>query len=223
MTPTYTVTESKLRASWGNVESRFRATTEKIRTRVRRLKEKSKAIQASYMASTLNQAVLLQDLEKLETGFEQNMTMTGINQNVLTVVNNIPYPKNPNFYARENELNEIRMALDHKPNDIKFRSFALWGMGGIGKTQLALAYAHESEEKGIPAIFWINSETLIDIYQSYTAIAELLDLKDRVRDASGNQNQFLVTKWLQKTRKSFISDSRDSTLTSTRFEMVASI
>lgn len=75
-------------------------------------------------------------------------------------------------------------------------------MGGIGKTQTALAYAHERTKDGIPAVFWVKAETKIDIDLSFTSIATLLDLKGLVIDGDLDQNRFLIMRWLQNTRKS---------------------
>lgn len=170
--------------------------------KVSRLKEISTALQEKkHSTFPINQAVLLQRLDQLEIKTEHaSITSTeatlGREQ---PLVNNLPYPRNANFFGRGAELDIIREQLDHDLDRPRFLSYAVWGMGGIGKTQLALSYAHERAEKGIPVVIWINSETLLDIYQSYTDIAERLDLKDMKKDASGNQNQFAVTKWLQKT------------------------
>ena len=171
---------------------------------IQRMKDKSEAAKSQYLLSTDNQAELLRELGRLQIGLEQSQSnKTGAEDDIFAT-NNIPYPKNPQFFGRARELEAIRKSLDHDPEDLQFRSMTLWGMGGIGKTQLALAYAHEQESKGVTSIFWINSETPIDIYQSYTKIADILELDGRVPDASGAQNQFLITKWLQKSRTSKI-------------------
>ena len=113
----------------------------------------------------------------------------------------IPLPDNPRFTARENELSFIHESLDHKPTSLQHRECALWGTGGIGKTQLALAYAYERKEDGkVPAILWVNSETQLDIYQSFLEIASMLDL-DGASDRSESTNLFVVTKWLLKSSK----------------------
>lgn len=63
-------------------------------------------------------------------------------------------------------MNRIRTELDHRESDSHFRSLALCILGGVGKSQVALAYAHESE-KGVLAVFWINSETPLDMNRSF--------------------------------------------------------
>jgi hypothetical protein len=171
------------------------------------MKEISLALQGQrqFTSSAFNQAALLQSLDQLDTEPDRasstSLAETAVNTRPL--VNNIPYSRNRNFFGRKDELEVLRKELDYDEDHPEFRSYAVWGMGGIGKTQLALSYAHERAEKGTPVVIWINSETQIDIYQSYTDVADRLELPDRRPDASGNQNQFAVTKWLQKTSTSF--------------------
>ncbi|MFQ5400533.1 MAG: hypothetical protein ACE5E7_13165, partial [Anaerolineae bacterium] len=50
-------------------------------------------------------------------------------------------PANPNFTGREKELTAIENALHHDENTLAITQ-AITGLGGVGKTQLALAYAH---------------------------------------------------------------------------------
>ena len=83
-----------------------------------------------------------------------------------------------------------------------FRSFALFGTGGIGKTQTALSYAHEKSESGVDAVLWLNCETGLAISRSFFEIASLLQLDGVSEDESSDQNKFLVLKWLRKTGKS---------------------
>jgi hypothetical protein len=47
----------------------------------------------------------------------------------------VPYQRNPHFIGRDEQLNQLRIILcDAKPK----QRIALYGLGGIGKTQLAI-------------------------------------------------------------------------------------
>ncbi|KAK5050886.1 hypothetical protein LTR84_003445 [Exophiala bonariae] len=175
----YSTRDAKLDTKWALVEVNHKKYRDSIQARTQHLKDKSEAHHVKHITSHTKHGFLIRDLEKLTTGFVQSTDMFASDGHIVPCRNNIPYPQNPHFCFRQKELDAIRSALDHDPGDIKFRTFAVWGMGGIGKPQLALAYAREREAKGVPVILWVNSETQIDIYQSFTNIAELLELEDR--------------------------------------------
>jgi AAA+ ATPase superfamily predicted ATPase len=62
-------------------------------------------------------------------------------------------PKAAQFVARENELAEMGQCLQSN----KSRSAViLHGLGGIGKTQLAIEYIRRYKEK-YTAVFWLNA------------------------------------------------------------------
>ena len=121
--------------------------------------------------------------------------------------NNIPYPRNEHFFGRKDELASIRQHLDFDPASPRFRSFALYGSGGIGKTQLALAYAHEQVQARVQAVIWVNCETGLSIARSFAAISEMLELEGRIADENSDQNRTLVMKWIRKTGLSNYSAS----------------
>ena len=56
---------------------------------------------------------------------------------------NIPYPPNPNFIGRIEilELMHSHLVREAKPGFTS--SFSLYGLGGIGKTQIAIQYVYQ--------------------------------------------------------------------------------
>ena len=72
-----------------------------------------------------------------------------------------------NFVARETELEEIHAALT---GDGSRRTVVLHGLGGIGKTQLAIAYARRHKDS-YSAIFWLDIRDGTSVKQSFGAIA----------------------------------------------------
>ena len=85
---------------------------------------------------------------------------------------NIPYPRNPYFTGRDQELDKIySFFVASKSNDI--RSLALVGMGGIGKTQLAIEYAYRYKDQ-YSAIYWFQADDRDLLLYSIAELAEQL-------------------------------------------------
>ena len=82
-----------------------------------------------------------------------------------------------------------------------FKSHALFGTGGIGKTQTALSYAHERADEWIDAVLWLNCETGLAVARSFNKVAVMLQLEGLAEDESSDQNKFLMLNWLRKTGK----------------------
>jgi hypothetical protein len=83
----------------------------------------------------------------------------------------LPYRQNPRFYGREAELDKINEALDWKnPDNAPLRTYTIYGRRGVGKTELALQYAHKNPAK-FDAISWVGCETALALRQSFTNIA----------------------------------------------------
>lgn len=72
------------------------------------------------------------------------------------------------FVAREEELAEIHTKLS---GDGSRRTVVLHGLGGIGKTQLSLAYSKRHKDS-YSAIFWLNIKDENSIKQSFARIAK---------------------------------------------------
>jgi hypothetical protein len=70
--------------------------------------------------------------------------------------------------AREDELRDIHEALR---GDGSRRTVVLHGLGGIGKTQLAIAYAKRHKEN-YSAIFWLNIKDEDSLKQSFANVAK---------------------------------------------------
>ncbi|KAI1108081.1 kinesin light chain [Nemania sp. NC0429] len=77
-------------------------------------------------------------------------------------------PEIEHFVAREQELTEMRDALR---SDGSRRAVVLHGLGGMGKTQLAIAYAKRHRDR-YSAVFWLNIKDESSLKQSFTRIAK---------------------------------------------------
>ena len=70
--------------------------------------------------------------------------------------------------AREDELRDIHEALS---GDGSRRTVILHGLGGIGKTQLAVTYAKRHKDN-YSAIFWLNIKDEDSLKQSFAKVAK---------------------------------------------------
>ncbi|KAL5325418.1 hypothetical protein ACEPPN_006543 [Leptodophora sp. 'Broadleaf-Isolate-01'] len=76
-------------------------------------------------------------------------------------------PEIEHFVAREEELGEMHRTLS---SDGSRRTIVLHGLGGIGKTQLSVAYAKRHKDS-YSAIFWLNIKDEDSLKQSFVRIA----------------------------------------------------
>lgn len=113
----------------------------------------------------------------------------------LPAVWNIPYSRNPFFLGRNNELTQLRSHLHAGQATALSQPQAISGLGGIGKTQLALEYAYRYHQD-YKAVFWARAESTEALISSYIAFAELLRLPDREAKKQDIIVQAVKT-WLQ--------------------------
>jgi hypothetical protein len=82
-------------------------------------------------------------------------------------------PRNPRFTGRDGLLTELRQRLRAHENTLVVQ--ALYGLGGVGKTQLAIEYAHRFAAD-YDLVWWIDAEQPVLIPEQLAALAERLEL-----------------------------------------------
>jgi hypothetical protein len=121
------------------------------------------------------------------------------------------------FVAREEELEEIHKALG---GNGRRRAVVLYGLGGMGKTQLTVAYAKRHKDQ-YSAIFWLNISDEDSLQQSFAQIAKhiLLEHPSATRLSRVSKGEKLseivdaVKEWLSlpgNTRWLLIYDNYDN-------------
>ena len=97
-------------------------------------------------------------------------------QKLLPPIWNVPFSQNPNFTGREQTLAELySVLLSNQPGAWKE---ALWGMGGVGKTQIAVEYAYRHKAE-YEIVWWLRSEEPTTLSSDYAAMATDLDLAEK--------------------------------------------
>ena len=88
----------------------------------------------------------------------------------------VRYDRNADFTGRDTFLTELHDAF-HNPSTYKYRGrIALFGLGGIGKTQIVLEYVYRFATT-YTRIFWISADTQASLLDGYRKIAELVGLQ----------------------------------------------
>jgi hypothetical protein len=119
----------------------------------------------------------------------------------------IPGLLSPCFTGRKSYLDLLRNIV-HNPqraqapnvNHISYRRAAIYGLPGIGKTQLALKYASEYRTD-YSAVFFVSASTEVTLRQGYERIVALLDLPEKLKpDSDVTVKVAAARSWLENSR-----------------------
>jgi hypothetical protein len=87
----------------------------------------------------------------------------------------VSYPPNPQFVGRTEILELIHTHLDPDAKPGFTASFALHGLGGVGKTQIAIRYAY-LHQKDFDIIYWLRANDIETLITSYIELSRNDDL-----------------------------------------------
>ncbi|RKK17486.1 hypothetical protein BFJ65_g7820 [Fusarium oxysporum f. sp. cepae] len=87
----------------------------------------------------------------------------------------IPLSRNEDITNRADIFAQLNTLLPLTPEN---QSAALHGLGGSGKTQIALEYAHRRCRDPDWSVFWVQADNETTFTQSYKAIARAIDIRD---------------------------------------------
>lgn len=119
----------------------------------------------------------------------------------------VPHPRNPHFRGREEQLENLwRQLCPPATGEAKVtRTQALNGLGGIGKTQIAVEYAYQAQERGrYKHVLWINAANEEATLASYMALADLLPLPVAQSETDQRKLVTAVKSWLEQCQKPWL-------------------
>jgi tetratricopeptide (TPR) repeat protein/transcriptional regulator with XRE-family HTH domain len=108
---------------------------------------------------------------------------------------NVPHLRNLYFTGREDTLERLHSAFTSRKHTTQPRIYAISGLGGIGKTQVAIEYAyrHASEYK---AVLWARAESDKSLISDFVAFANLPGLPQK-DETDQNRVVDAVKHWLR--------------------------
>jgi tetratricopeptide (TPR) repeat protein/transcriptional regulator with XRE-family HTH domain len=119
----------------------------------------------------------------------------------------VPYRRNPHFTGRDELLSKLiqQLALaQSKPvtatrQAVLSQPQAIQGLGGIGKTQIALEYAYRSRQEGrYTHTFWINAANEEAIIASFQAVAAQIPGFAAKDEQKQNKLIAAILRWLEQ-------------------------
>ena len=112
---------------------------------------------------------------------------------------NLPFDRNPFFTGRETELQDLHRRLNQNQSAAIGQKSAVSGLGGIGKTQLAVEYAYRYHEE-YQYVLWARADSVESLNASYTEFATLLELPEKQEQEQEIIIQ-AVKRWLHKEQR----------------------
>jgi len=108
---------------------------------------------------------------------------------------NIPYPRNDFFTGREETLAQLHTRFKADNATALSQRHAISGLGGVGKTQMAVEYAYRHRQD-YQSVLWARAESRETLTSSFVEIATLLHLPEKnAQDQTLTVNA--VKRWLE--------------------------
>ena len=105
------------------------------------------------------------------------------------------------FIGRTSELQDMENILLPNSNSLEQRVLILGGMGGIGKTQLAITYAHR-HRTSYTSIFWLNANSETTLTGSLRLVARRILPPNAESRCDNDQVWIHVSTWLSQLENS---------------------
>lgn len=182
-------------ASWNSIDKQFSKTLQSFTHRIEHLRQLVEAHQLTEMSLKQN--------EVLETLGQHALQTNALQEAVRLPYYQLPFGRNPTFFGRTSVLNELQDVLKSSDVGHSIRSVALWGTGGIGKSQVALEYANLQIQANCQLVLWLPAQTETDMSRALVQAASQVHPSGYEEGMSADRMRYIMWNWLQTTGKSF--------------------
>ncbi|KFY95960.1 hypothetical protein V498_03038 [Pseudogymnoascus sp. VKM F-4517 (FW-2822)] len=104
----------------------------------------------------------------------------------------LPFSRNADFVGRDDIFQSLDQLL---PLTTTYQTAAIWGLGGCGKTQMALEYTYRWQQETSGSVFWVRGDTEASFSQSYSEIAKESGISF---DLKGEDLLLAVQTWVEQ-------------------------
>lgn len=101
------------------------------------------------------------------------------------------------FIGRDTELERMKNILLPNSNPPLRKVLVLGGMGGIGKTQLAITYT-KRHSSSYSSVFWLNATSKVTLHGSLRSIANRILSPETVGKLDSDEVYVRVSNWLSE-------------------------
>jgi tetratricopeptide (TPR) repeat protein len=124
--------------------------------------------------------------------------------------NNLPFGRNSHFGQRQEEMAKLEAALEQEGGVVALtQPQVVHGLGGVGKTQLAIQYAWDHEQS-FTALLWLPADSESSIATGLARLCEVLDLPEKAEREDSVRTE-AVRRWLRmRSGWLLIADNADT-------------
>ncbi|CUS15403.1 unnamed protein product, partial [Tuber aestivum] len=129
----------------------------------------------------------------LGTIYQQYVIIAGDQKEASRPYRIIPYSRNTKFTGRKSILDSVKSLSGRKGHN----RIALLGLGGSGKTQIALEYVHQCASESDRDIYWVQGSGVLKFKEGFRAIAQHVRIPLASADMEEEGFLLSVRRWFE--------------------------
>lgn len=176
--------------SWTNVDRHFSKNLQEFTHRIEHLRHLVEAYNVTE--------IRLKQNEVIESLGRHSLQVSGQEEAHLPYYQ-LPFGRNHAFFGRTKVLEELRDVLQPSSAGNSIRSAALWGTGGLGKSQVALEYANLQVQAQCRLVIWLPAQSETDMSRALVQAASQVRPPGYEEGMSAERTRFTMWNWLQTT------------------------